>query len=173
MCALLYISGPPPPVGSPNPAYPPGYTSTYPSAPPYPAYPAAPQHPTYPAAPAPGAFSHPGQYPAGMYPAAMGPTAPPGAMPYPAPGLHPYPVTPCGYPVVPPPCVYGPYPHSPKWGHHKSHHKVHHHGAVNPMSGALVAMGMGLVGHKANKKMMKKMKKAHKKQRKMNNCGKV
>lgn len=135
-------------MGPYNPIYPPGYN---------------------PAAPAPGGYPHPGQYPAGMHPAPMGTHPPPGAMPYGAPGLQPYPTAPGLYPGVPPagphPGLYpGPYPHSPKGGHHKKHH----HGGPNPMHGALAGglagAGMGIAGHVVNKKMkkMKKMKKGHK-----------
>lgn len=164
-----FIQGPPPLMGPSNSPYHPGYNPSYPAAPPpaYPAYPSAPAppYPAYPVAPAPGGFPHSGQFPAGVHPAAPGICAPPRVMPYTHPG--PYPVAPGGYPGVPPPGVYpGPYPHAPKWGHHKYHHKGYHHGGVPAMhgglTGGLVAVGMGLVGHKANKKLRKKMKKAHK-----------
>lgn len=100
-------------------------------------------------------FPQPGQHPP------MGPSAPPGAMPYGAPGPQSYPLAPGGYSVVPPGGVYpGPYPHSPKGGHHKGHNKGHHHGGVNPMAAGLAGMGMG--GHNVHKKMKKMKKKGHK-----------
>lgn len=89
----------------------------------------------------------------------------PGTMPYGAAGQHPYPVASGGYHGVHPAGVHpGQYPHSPMWGHHKGYHKGHHGGYHKPgvLAVGLTAVGMGLVGHKAQKKMRKKMKKAQK-----------
>lgn len=136
-CVHFYITGPPPPVDPQNPVYPPGY------------------NPACPSAPGPGMFPQSGQHPP------MGPSAPPGTVPYGAPGPQAYPMAPGGYPGVPPGSVYpGPYPHSPKGGHHKGHNIGPHHGGVNPMA---AGMGMGMGGHKSHKKMKKmKKKKGHK-----------
>lgn len=148
---------PPPPTVNPfNSAYPPSYSL----APPYAPYP-APPGPMYPP------YSpNPVHCPPGMKPPPMGNVVYPGPAP---PPYHPYPMAPCGYPGVPPPGVFpGPYPHAPKWGHHKGHHHHHHHhhGMVNPanasLGGGLMTMGMGLVKYKVNKKMRKKIKKANK-----------
>ncbi|KAK7915567.1 hypothetical protein WMY93_011328 [Mugilogobius chulae] len=164
----------PPPVASTNPAYPPPpyYPPSTPAAPgvfvqpPYPSYPAG-QYPPgqYP----PGQYG-PGQLPPHHYPG-MGPNPHSGAMPYAAPGVHPYAVS-GGYSHSPSVCVHpGPFLHSPKglhFGGHKGHHRYHHphHHGNHHMPGGLaagvVAVGMGLMGHKAHKKMKKKMKKAHK-----------
>lgn len=162
----VFASGPPPPPPPPpmnplNPAYPPGYSL----APPYSSYPAPPvsMYPAYPSAPAPGVPPYPIQYPPVMKPPAMGNGVCPGPMPYSALPHHPYPMAPCGYPGVPPPGVFrSPYPHSPKWGHHKGHHYGMNNPATGTLTGGLMTMGMGLVGYKANKKLRKKMKKAHK-----------
>lgn len=166
--------GLPPPTGPSNPSYYPGCNPSYPVGPlpAYPAYPSGPPPPysVYPVAPAPAGFPYP----------IPSPCAPPGAMPYPPPG--PYPVGPRGpYPVgpaVPPPGVFqGPYPHCPKWGHHKHHHRGFHHGGPRHvhmgLTGGLLAVGMGLAGHKANKKLRKKMKKAHKAHKRWHNGCKV
>lgn len=162
--------GPPPPVASTNPAYPPGYPSPCPPAAPG-VFP-QPSQPCYP----PGQYA-PGQYPPYQYPG-MGPNP---LFPYGTSGV-PYPPAPGGYPHVPACGVPGPcgqpglcgHPgrvlHPPKgyhYGNLRGHHRCHpHHYGVHPRPGGLaagvVAVGMGLMGHKAHKKMKKKMKKAHK-----------
>ncbi|XP_020792478.1 protein lifeguard 1-like [Boleophthalmus pectinirostris] len=156
--------GPPPPMASTNPAYPPG--CSYPCNPAGPGAFPPPPYTSYPAGQYP-----PGQFPPYQYPG-MAPHPHPGAMPYGGQGAHAYPPASGGYPHVPPVYVHrGPFPHSSKgyhFGLHKGHHKYyppHHHG-MHPMPGGLaagvVAVGMGLMGHKAHKKMKKRMKKAHK-----------
>lgn len=126
-------------MGQQNPAYPPGYNPAFPTAPASGLFPQVP-NPAYPA----------GQYPAPMNPT-MVPNAPPGTIPYGAPGIQTYPMAPGG--VYP-----GPYPHSPKGGHHKGHHKGPNYGGFQPGAGMVV----GGPGHKKNKKMKKMKKKGHK-----------
>lgn len=160
--------GPPPSMVQQNPAFPPGYVAPYLAAPGPGVYPQAPP-PAYPGYPA-------GQYPVGNYSAPVSPAmmhrGPPGVMPCGPSGMmphgpHQYPIHPAGHPFHPSVGHRGQYLHWPKgFGHgpHKGHHH-HHHDGFNPSAGILaggMALGMGLLTHKANKKMRKKMKKAHK-----------
>ncbi|XP_014903195.1 proline-rich protein 13-like [Poecilia latipinna] len=163
---------PPPPMGQQNPAFPPGYSApylpapgpgVYPQAPPpaYPGYPTAQYPPSHYSAPVSPAMIHYG-------PPGPMPHGPPGVMPYGPPGPHAYPMHPAGHACHPKGVHLGHLLHYPKgFGHgpHKGHHHHHHHDGFNPTAGILaggMAVGMGLLSHKANKKMRKKMKKAHK-----------
>ncbi|MEQ2179374.1 hypothetical protein GOODEAATRI_024275 [Goodea atripinnis] len=171
--------GPPPlPMCQQNPAFPPGHCAPYVTTPgpgiyphaPHPAYPGYPAG-QYPAGPYPAGPYPAGQYPAGHYSTPMNPAmiphGPTGVMPHGALGPHPYPMHPAGHPFHPRDVHLGPILHSSKgFGHgpYKGYHH-HHHDGFNPAAGILaggMAVGMGFLGHKANKKMRKKMKKAHK-----------
>ncbi|XP_068598413.1 proline-rich protein 13-like isoform X2 [Brachionichthys hirsutus] len=174
--------GPPPPIGLQIPAYP---NSAYPAAPAPGTFPQPGQYSSgmSPAAMTPSAHLGLTPYGApGLHPYPVPPYGAPGSYPYPAAsyvtpgrhyypmapgrssGAHLYPVTPVVYPGVSPARVhFGSYPHThTKWGHHRGHQ----HCGVHPTSGALVSgmavVGMGLAGHKANKKMKKMRKKANK-----------
>ncbi|XP_038150425.1 proline-rich protein 13-like [Cyprinodon tularosa] len=161
--------GPPPPhppysMGPQNPAFPPGYTAPY-STTPGPSI--------YPQGPPPAYQGNPGypacQYPSGHYPAPMNPAmiphGPPGVMPH---GPPAYPMYPAGHQLHPRGVLPGPLYYSPKgFGHkpYKGYNHHHHPDGFNSVGGILsggMAVGMGILGHKANKKMRKKMKKAHK-----------
>ncbi|KAM4740452.1 uncharacterized protein FYW61_002190 [Anableps anableps] len=155
---------PPPPMGQQNPAFPPGYSAPYLTPPGPGVYPQAPPpaYPGYPGYPA-------GQYPACHYSAPVSPAlihhGPPGVMPHGPPGPHAYPMHPAGHLFHPRGVHLDQFLHCPKGFGHGPHKGHHHHDGFNPSAGIIaggMAVGMGLLSHKANKKMRKKMKKAHK-----------
>ncbi|XP_061628392.1 splicing factor 3A subunit 2-like isoform X2 [Phyllopteryx taeniolatus] len=142
--------------GPSNPAFPPGYNPSYPPFPPAGVFPQPPSQQYLPV-----------QYPTGVNPP-MIPNAPRVAPPYVGgPGPHFNPVAPGGYLVAPVGGVHpGAYPCSQKGYHHYKgnyHNKGYlYHGGVNPVyplsrgfGGGLTGLAMGLVAHKAHKKLNK------------------